>query len=97
LHSINYLLTDSTIYRKIVKTKIIQMKNASLTFALFFLITTAVFSQNRILPSDTAVIITNAVVINGQNVTYQAKTGTQPVWNEQGAPIATLRSEEHTS
>lgn len=66
------------------------MKNNALNFALLFLITNAALSQNRTLPADTSVIITNAVVINGQNVTYQAKTGTQPVWDEQGVPIATL-------
>ncbi len=49
-----------------------------------------VFSQNRTLPTDTIVTTTNSVVINGQTVSYQAKTGTQPVWDANGEPIASL-------
>jgi len=66
------------------------MKNTTHLFVLFFLITSAAFSQNRTLPADTAAITASPLVINGQNVTYQAKTGTQPVWGDKETPIATL-------
>ncbi len=48
------------------------------------------YSQNRTLPTDTIVTTTNSVVINGQTVSYQAKTGTQPVWDANGEAIASL-------
>jgi len=64
------------------------MKNTFLALLLSF--SAFAFSQNRTLPVDTIVTTTNTVVINGQNITYQAKTGTQPVWDENGEPIASL-------
>lgn len=41
-------------------------------------------------PADTAIITQHKQTINGQNVTYTAKVGNQPVWNDDGKPIATL-------
>jgi len=47
-------------------------------------------AQNRIIPIDTTVITSHSTTINGVAINYTATTGTQPVWNEDGEPIATL-------
>lgn len=39
---------------------------------------------------DTTVVTNHSVTINGVNVAYTAETGTQPVWDDMGKPIATL-------
>ncbi len=48
------------------------------------------FSQTRSIPSDTTVITTHNTIIKGNNFSYTAETGTQPVWNKNGDAIATL-------
>src|SRR5690606_18626337 len=66
-----------------------SMKN----FATLFLCFTSllIYSQNRIkLPVDTLVITSHNVNINGKTINYTAETGTQPVWNDQGEPVASL-------
>lgn len=58
---------------------------------VFAFITSTVYSQKKIeLPVDTIVSTTHSVVIQGKNITYTAETGTQPVWNEAGEPVASL-------
>ncbi len=47
-------------------------------------------SQERKLPIDTTVTTQHSVTINGVNMSYTAITGTQPVWDEMGKPIASL-------
>ena len=47
-------------------------------------------SQERKLPIDTTVTTQHSVTINGVNMSYTAVTGTQPVWDEMGKPIASL-------
>ena len=47
-------------------------------------------AQKRTLPTDTTVVTSNTVTINGSKVSYTATTGTQPVWDEMGNPIASL-------
>ncbi len=51
------------------------------------IITTA---QERKIPIDSVVITQHQVTIKGTRIPYMATTGTQPVWNEEGKPIATL-------
>ena len=53
-------------------------------------------SQNRKLPIDTAVTSQHSVSVNGTSFTYTAKTGTQPVWNDSGEPIASLHYTYYT-
>jgi carboxypeptidase C (cathepsin A) len=48
------------------------------------------FSQQVKLPVDTLVVSNHSVSINGKNVDYTTQTGTQPVWNEKGVPVASL-------
>ena len=53
-------------------------------------------SQSRKLPIDTVVTTQHSVTINGSAFTYTAKTGTQPVWDELGEPIASLHYTYYT-
>ena len=60
------------------------------TIIAFLCITGTLCSQNRTIPVDTAVVTNHSATINGASFSYTAKTGTQPVWDEMGHPIATL-------
>ena len=42
------------------------------------------------LPIDTAVVTDHSISIKGQQINYRATCGTQPVWDEDGNPIASL-------
>lgn len=60
---------------------------------LFIISVLALFNthaQGRKIPADTAIVTTHKTTINGANIDYSATTGTQPVWNKAGDPIATL-------
>ena len=48
------------------------------------------FAQNRTIPVDTLVKTTHNTTVKGQNFSYTAETGMQPVWNKDGDPMATL-------
>ena len=50
----------------------------------------SLFAQERQIPIDTLVTTKHSTTIKGAAVNYQAQTGTQPVWDEDGKPIATL-------
>ena len=47
-------------------------------------------SQKRELPVDTIVITNHTTTIKGEKLSYQSQTGTQPVWDIDGNPIASL-------
>ncbi len=47
-------------------------------------------AQMRKLAADSSVTTSHQVTIKGKRVPYNATTGTQPVWNEKGEPIAAL-------
>jgi carboxypeptidase C (cathepsin A) len=49
-----------------------------------------IHAQDRKIPVDTIVTTNHTTKIKGETVNYQAQTGTQPVWNTEGKPIATL-------
>ncbi len=69
------------------------MKNLHLSILLFsviFLTASNVQGQSRKLPTDTTVITKHKAMINGQSIDYTATTGTMPVWDEMGKPIASL-------
>jgi len=67
------------------------MKNSFLTLTLIFLFTAGMgHAQSRSLPVDTLVVTNHKTTIKGQSIGYRAETGTQPVWNEKGQPIASL-------
>ena len=48
------------------------------------------FAQERKLVLDTIVKTNHSVTVNGTTFNYTAQTGTQPVWDEMGKPIASL-------
>ena len=49
------------------------------------------YSQKKVeLPVDTIVTTSHNVVIKGKTINYTAQTGTQPVFNEAGEPVASL-------
>ena len=48
------------------------------------------FAQNRTIPVDTLVKTKHNTTVKGQNFSYTAETGMQPVWNKDGDPMATL-------
>ncbi|WP_228851698.1 S10 family peptidase [Aegicerativicinus sediminis] len=48
------------------------------------------FSQKVSIPIDTMVVTTHNTTVKGVSFSYTAETGTQPVWDSEGNPIATL-------
>ena len=47
-------------------------------------------AQNREIPIDTTVVTTHNTTVKGVSFSYTATTGTQPVWDNMGKPIASL-------
>jgi carboxypeptidase C (cathepsin A) len=67
------------------------MKHHILLTAVFlFSVVSFTSGQSRKLPIDTTVVTQHSVTINGTPLSYTAKIGTQPVWDELGTPIAYL-------
>lgn len=66
----------------------------SLICLLVFIITGN--SQSRKLPLDTTVTTQHSVTVNGTSFNYTATTGTQPVWDKMGAPVAALHYTYYT-
>jgi len=60
-----------------------------LTF-IFLISFISIEAQDIRIPIDTSVTTNSEVLINNQKITYQAKTGMQPVWNDHGEIIASL-------
>jgi carboxypeptidase C (cathepsin A) len=48
------------------------------------------FAQERVLPAESAITSTGQVTIKGKPVPYKVTAGTQPVWNAEGKPSASL-------
>lgn len=61
-----------------------------LVTAFMLLGTLLSFSQSRSIPLDTLVKTTHTTTVKGENFSYTAETGTQPVWDKEGDPMATL-------
>ncbi len=73
------------------------MKTSTTTlFTLLILFTFSIFltpdadAQSRHIEVESAVTTEDQVTINGQRVRYEATAGTQPVWGDDGEPIASL-------
>jgi carboxypeptidase C (cathepsin A) len=60
------------------------------------LVTTITLAQSRILPIDTVITTQHNATINGATFSYTAQTGTQPVWDENAKPIASLHYTYYT-
>ncbi len=72
------------------------MKKLILFFVFAFFALQFTNAQNRKLPIDTTVTTQHSVTINGKPINYTAKTGTQPVWDKMGEPIASLHYTYYT-
>ncbi len=48
------------------------------------------FAQERNIPADSTVTTTHEVTIKGKRIPFKATAGTQPVWDQDGKPIAAL-------
>lgn len=60
-------------------------------FSLFFILCFwSLPAQKRTLSIDTTVITQESTIINGKSISYTATTGTQPLWDDDGNPIASL-------
>jgi carboxypeptidase C (cathepsin A) len=66
------------------------MKKILLFLSIGILLNLQSYSQGRSIDSAKNVTTNHQVSIKGQKVSYSAKTGTQPVWNEEGKAIAAL-------
>ncbi|WP_199193276.1 S10 family peptidase [Blastopirellula marina] len=44
----------------------------------------------REIPTETSVVTQHEVTVNGEKIPYEATAGTQPVWGDDGKPLATL-------
>ncbi|KSA13524.1 S10 family peptidase [Maribacter dokdonensis] len=60
------------------------------------LVTAFAFGQSRELPVDTVITTQHNATINGASFSYTAQTGTQPVWDENAKPIASLHYTYYT-
>ncbi|MGK0488152.1 MAG: carboxypeptidase C (cathepsin A) [Candidatus Endobugula sp.] len=60
------------------------------TLFLMFAVTLMATAQSRQIEIESAVTTQHEVTIKGKKVPYAATAGTQPVWAEDGHPIATL-------
>ncbi len=47
-------------------------------------------AQENTIPVDTMVVTHHETIINSKKISYTATTGMQPVWDEEGKPVATL-------
>ena len=65
---------------KAISLMIVACLLSSLTFA----------QTDRVLPAESAVNSTGQVTIKGKVVPYKVTAGTQPVWNAEGKPSASL-------
>ena len=57
---------------------------------VLLLISLVALAQKREIPIDTIVVTNHSTTIKGKTIDYQTQTGTQPVWDTDGNPIATL-------
>ena len=66
------------------------MKRTILISTLLIGLSGLITAQDRTIPVESTTVTEHQVTINGQRVPYKATTGTQPVWNGAGKPVATL-------
>ncbi len=71
-------------------TPFYRMKTLLLVCSLFGIAAGFVHAQERKLPAESAVTTSHEVTVKGQKFRYSATVGTQPVWDQDGKPIAAL-------
>lgn len=57
---------------------------------VILILVSTVWAQDRSLEAQSAVVTEHTATINGQEISYSATAGTQPVWDENGKTIASL-------
>ena len=72
------------------------MKIKALFLATLFASVSICWSQTRTLPVDTSVTTKHKLTTQNDSFNYTATTGTQPVWDENGDPIASLHYTYYT-
>jgi len=72
------------------------MKIKALFLATLFTSVSICWSQTRTLPVDTSVTTKHKLTTQNDSFNYTATTGTQPVWDENGDPIASLHYTYYT-
>ena len=72
------------------------MKIKALFLATLFASVSICWSQTRTLPVDTIVTTKHKLTTQNDSFNYTATTGTQPVWDENGDPIASLHYTYYT-
>ena len=67
------------------------MKTLILSISVLFVISfNSVAGNERKIDIDSSVVTNHKTKIGGETVKYSATVGTQPVWNDEGEPTATL-------
>ena len=66
------------------------MKTKSLLIIFSLCLAVLANGQSRKIPVESAVTSNDEVTIKGKKVPFKATAGTQPVWNNDGDPVATL-------
>ena len=66
------------------------MKKIYFIAALVVAVISEIQAQKIHIPVDTTVTTTHNVTIQGEKMAYTATTGMQPVWNDDGEPVASL-------
>ncbi len=66
-----------------------QLK-ASFLISILLIVTSMAPAQERVVEADKTVTTNHEVTVNGKKFPYKAVTGTQPIWNEDGKPIAAV-------
>tara|TARA_B110000046_G_scaffold71975_1_gene79849 strand:+ start:464 stop:1951 length:1488 start_codon:yes stop_codon:yes gene_type:complete len=66
-----------------------MFNNIYISIVIIFISSISI-AQNREIPVDTVVVTNHTTNIKGKKLSYQAQSGTQPVWNIDGEAIATL-------
>ncbi|TYP98238.1 carboxypeptidase C (cathepsin A) [Tenacibaculum adriaticum] len=61
-----------------------------LLFAFFICFSVSIFAQDVRIPIDTTVVTQGSVIIKGKRINYNAQTGMQPVFDDNGNTKATL-------
>lgn len=72
------------------------MKIKALFLTTLFASVSICWSQTRTLPLDTSVTTKHKLTTQNDSFNYTATTGTQPVWDENGDPIASLHYTYYT-
>lgn len=67
-----------------------SLHTIGLTIILHLFIVTSAHSQMRKLAVDSTVVTQHKATINGTTINYTATTGTMPVWDDMGIPVASL-------